>query len=86
MSPRSWLAPWKILHLQDRIITAQRVEIDRLVDELNRVRLQHFREVHRIVDAWLIHHDQPETDMRPELLSFSGELGDQIAKLEELIV
>lgn len=86
MSPRSWLAPWKLLFIQNKLITAQARMIEQQNDQLNRIRLDHFREVNALVEGWLIHHDQPEIDMRPELMRFNLDLSDRIAQLEELIV
>jgi hypothetical protein len=86
INPRSWLTPWRLLVAQHRLIDAQQTVMEWQAAELNRIRLEHFREVHGIVDAWLVHHDQPEVDMRPELLSFSTQLGDRIAAIEELIL
>ena len=86
MNPRSWLAPWKLLFIQNKLITAQARMIEQQNDQLNRIRLDHFREVNALVEGWLIHHDQPEIDMRPELMMFNLDLSDRIAQLEELIV
>ena len=86
MNPRSWLAPWKLLFIQNKLITAQARMIEQQNDQLNRIRLDHFREVNALVEGWLIHHDQPEIDMRPELMLFNLDLSDRIAQLEELIV
>jgi len=90
---RSWLSSLRLFALQDRLIRNQTAlltyhesERVRLEAELNRIRLNHFREINALVEGWLIHHEQPEMDMRPELLQFNADLNDRIAVLEELIV
>ena len=84
--PRSWLAPIRLLVIQNKLINAQSRMIEQQRQELDRVRLDHYREVNALVEGWLIHHDQPELDMRPELLRFNMDLSDRIAQLEELIL
>ena len=86
INPREWLTPWRLLAAQQKLIVAQTTVIDWQAAELNRIRLAHFREINGLVDAWLVHHDQPEIDMRPGLLAFSTDLADRIAAIEELIL
>ena len=86
MNPRQWLTPIRLLITQDKLIAAQARVIDQQQRQLDRIRLDHFREVNALVEGWLIHHEQPDIDMRPELQKFNRDLSDRIAALEELIV
>lgn len=55
-------------------------------EELNELKLEHFREIHGMVCGWLISLETPEDDPRPSLIELEAQLGSQIARLEEHIV
>ena len=86
MNPRSCLDRLRFFAIQDRLIKTYRIALEQKQAELDRFKLEHFREVNGLLAAWLISHEHPEWDMRDELTVACREVGDQIAKLEEMFV
>lgn len=56
------------------------------IDRLHQFNLEQTRDMQGLAYAWLIHCDNPEIDMRPELVEKCQALGEQIAVLEEHIL
>jgi HAMP domain-containing protein len=75
-----------IIQLQHRLIGAQREKIAAQKDQIQRMRLEHTREIQGVVCGWLISCETPEIDMRDELVQLETALGHQIAKLEEHVL
>lgn len=76
----------RLIGLQRALIKDQSRLINQQTDHLQRVHLEHARELRGLVSAWLLQMEQPEIDVRHELVQLDSELGDRIAVLEELIV
>ena len=71
---------------QAGVIEQQERLIDDQTRELRRMTLNHARDMQGIVAGWLIHHEQPELDVRDALADFERDLSAQIAVLEEHVV
>ena len=66
----------RIARAQQQLLEDQRAEIQRL-------KLEHHREIQGIVSGWIINLESPEIDMRDELHLLLARLADHIAVLEE---
>lgn len=55
-------------------------------NEIRQLQLDHVREMRGLVGGWLLHLEQPEIDMRPELAQLDMELGHRAARLEEHVI
>jgi hypothetical protein len=73
----------KTIAALDELMTAK----DELAAKhLQRVHLEHQREMHGLVSAWRIHMETPEIDLRDDITALATDLGNQIAALEEHVV
>ena len=66
-----------------KLIRMQRQLISDYQDEIRRLNLEHVRNVHGLIVAWLLSLEQPEVDMRESLAAMDTALSHQIAQLEE---
>lgn len=82
---RIWIA-LNLLEQQQRLISAQQQLIEDQNQRLQRLHLEHLREMRGLVAGWLIHHEQPEVDLREDLAALDRTLDHQAAVLEEHVV
>lgn len=81
-----------LIHEQKKTIALLRELMDakdhQAAQRLNHYRLEHLREVERIVSGWLISLERPEDgdELRHDLARLGATLGYQIAQLEEHVV
>lgn len=55
-------------------------------EEMNRQRLAYIQEMHALVSAWILSIEQPEIDLRADLVELEATLGNQVAKIEEHVL
>ena len=83
---RSILRAFRLLEQQQHLINAQQRLIEDQNQRLQRLHLEHLREMRGLVAGWLIHHEQPEIDLREDLVALDRCLDNQAAWLEEHVV
>ena len=74
---------WALLALAGRKLIEQEEAIS---EQINAIRLEHYREVQGLVCAWLINLETPELDVRADLAALESNLRNQIAQIEEHVV
>lgn len=75
-----------LVQQQHLLLAAQQKLISDQQQELHRLHLDYTREMRGIVCSWLIHLEQPELDMRDDLVHLETVLGNSVASLEEHVV
>jgi hypothetical protein len=76
----------RLISKQTALIEAQNMLIEDLQHDLRHAKLDHLKEMHGVIGAWIINLEQPELDVRRDLAELDRTLGHQVAVLEEHIV
>lgn len=77
---------YHVIGKQQKLIRDLVNEIERLEREKNSLILESAREVQGMMCGWLLNLEQPELDVRDELIAAEADLGLKIAILEEHVL
>ena len=75
-----------IMREQQELIRRQAAFIQAQADELVEIRLDHLREIEGLISGWLIHIEQPEVDLRDDLIQLADQCRNSVARLEEHVL